>query len=152
MNYIILYNSFDLYNRAFDAYINYNNSEKIDWYREIEKREKYLNDGYPTPGVFPCIVEKSTKRIFNEASSLNQAEEYFTRQQLKDYPNITPAGADWSLIRKLRNILLNETDWTQSPDSPISNRQAWADYRQELRDITKNFANPQDVVWPPKPA
>lgn len=51
-------------------------------------------------------------------------------------------------IRKIRNMLLAESDWTQMPDSPLSeeNKQAWATYRQALRDM--DLANP---VWPQKP-
>jgi len=35
-----------------------------------------------------------------------------------------------------RNRLLAASDWTQTPDSPLSEkeRKAWADYRQKLRD------------------
>lgn len=37
---------------------------------------------------------------------------------------------------------LKQTDWTQLPDAPV-NAQAWASYRQELRDLptASDFAN-----------
>jgi len=40
-------------------------------------------------------------------------------------------------LRKLRNALLRESDWTQFNDSPLTTneKQAWAAYRQELRDL-----------------
>lgn len=57
-------------------------------------------------------------------------------------------------IRIKRNKLLSASDYTQSSDYPISDekRQEWADYRQQLRDITETFAgNYKNVVWPTKP-
>ena len=56
-----------------------------------------------------------------------------------------------SFIRSLRNAKLEQSDWTQIPDSNCVNKQAWAEYRQKLRDITKTFAKPEDVIWPVKP-
>lgn len=58
----------------------------------------------------------------------------------------------WINIRSQRNIYLNETDWTQMNDSPLSQtkKEEWKLYRQSLRDITK-FDNPDHVIWPEKP-
>ncbi|MDA7745069.1 phage tail assembly chaperone [bacterium] len=50
--------------------------------------------------------------------------------------------AFYELIDK-RNATLKETDWTQMPDSPlpVSEKQKWAEYRQDLRDYGNNLAN-----------
>lgn len=55
-------------------------------------------------------------------------------------------------VRKERNKLLLESDWTQIADSPLnqSQKDSWAQYRQQLRDITKQQEFP-NVVWPNKP-
>ena len=39
-------------------------------------------------------------------------------------------------MRMERDILLAQSDWTQMPDSPLTDakKQEWADYRQSLRD------------------
>ena len=50
-----------------------------------------------------------------------------------------------------RNRILYETDWTQMPDVPLANKAAWATYRQELRDITKQTGYPAEIVWPTPP-
>ena len=44
-------------------------------------------------------------------------------------------------LRKIRNALLRESDWTQVNDSPLTDeqKQAWATYRQILRDLPANF-------------
>ena len=56
-------------------------------------------------------------------------------------------------MRSYRDNLLSACDWTQVPDSPLTDakKAEWATYRQALRDLpstTTDFANP---VWPTKP-
>jgi hypothetical protein len=53
-------------------------------------------------------------------------------------------------VRDDRNKRLAECDWTQLPDSP-ADHEAWAAYRQELRDVTAQEGFPWDVVWPETP-
>ena len=56
----------------------------------------------------------------------------------------------------LRGSLLEASDWTQLPDSPLSDskKAEWATYRQALRDITthSNWPNLEDSDWPTKPS
>ena len=60
-------------------------------------------------------------------------------------------------IRGRRNIYLSRCDWTRMDDNGLDDddREIWAIYRQELRDITKNLdtniQNVNDVVWPESP-
>jgi len=44
-------------------------------------------------------------------------------------------------IRNIRNSLLSSSDWTQVSDNNLSEieKQEWAAYRQELRDITESL-------------
>lgn len=53
-------------------------------------------------------------------------------------------------IRAQRNALLQQSDWTQVADAPVDT-QAWATYRQALRDITEQAGFPDNVSWPDKP-
>jgi hypothetical protein len=53
-------------------------------------------------------------------------------------------------VRQQRNELLSACDWTQLPDSP-ADHEAWAAYRQELRDVTAQEGFPWDVTWPEAP-
>ena len=55
-----------------------------------------------------------------------------------------------------RTILLQDSDWTQTSDSPLSDskKAEWVSYRQALRDLTDNVAgltDIDDVVWPTQP-
>lgn len=60
----------------------------------------------------------------------------------------------WELVRAERDRRIAATDYTQMPDSPLSTeqRQAFADYRQALRDIPQDHASPDAVAWPEPPA
>jgi hypothetical protein len=61
-----------------------------------------------------------------------------------------PVIITWEMIRDDRNKLLSSSDYTQVPDFP-GDKEAWAVYRQELRDITDKFDSPEQVTWPIKP-
>jgi hypothetical protein len=77
--------------------------------------------------------------------------------ETKKLKKLTPPTQDIAgLIRQQRIGLLASSDWTQSPDSPLSPelKQAWAAYRQALRDLPDEQANVNsinDVVWPTQP-
>lgn len=57
----------------------------------------------------------------------------------------------WVEVKSQRNLLLQGSDWTQVPDSPVDSV-AWATYRQELRDLPDNTTDPREVVWPTPPS
>jgi hypothetical protein len=58
-------------------------------------------------------------------------------------------------IRNLRGFLLQNSDWTQLPDSPLTSekRTEWAEYRQQLRDMPDTFGDVTSLaeVIPPTP-
>ena len=56
-------------------------------------------------------------------------------------------------VRKMRNGLLAESDWTQLPDSPLtlSEKLEWKVYRQALRDLLNDITDWTSVVWPTPP-
>lgn len=55
-----------------------------------------------------------------------------------------------TVIRSKRNLLLAETDYLLMPDYPISQEylEKVKEYRQQLRDITKQDEFPKDVTFP----
>jgi hypothetical protein len=59
----------------------------------------------------------------------------------------------WDDVRAERDSLLSASDWTQVTDAPLtaSEKAAWADYRQALRDVPQDFDSPNDVIWPEAP-
>jgi len=59
-------------------------------------------------------------------------------------------GLQLEQLRQRRNQLLTETDWWVFPDSPDATAEQLA-YRQALRDLPANTADPANPVWPTKP-
>lgn len=63
-----------------------------------------------------------------------------------------PPEPDYAEIaRQERNAKLAACDWTQLADSPVD-KEAWAQYRQALRDLPQQENFPLDIVWPQEPA
>jgi Phage tail assembly chaperone protein len=100
--------------------------------------------------------------VHTEAGSLN----YYDGQKIVPMPP-KPVGdykfnyytkeweQDLALIEakaiSKRDQLLVESDYTQLPDVPVVNKEAWAVYRQELRDLPQTTGWPTDIQWPTKP-
>jgi len=59
----------------------------------------------------------------------------------------------WTALRTERNRRLAASDWTQLVDSHLSQekKDAWAAYRQELRDLPDELVDPLVVEWPLDP-
>ena len=85
---------------------------------------------------FPDGYEKPPKEEF-EASLQKLIEEH-----------------KWKDFRQERNRRLAEVDWIFSTDYHIPDqmRDEWTRYRQALRDLPSVTTDPENPVWPEKPA
>lgn len=56
-------------------------------------------------------------------------------------------------VRAQRDSLLAACDWTQMPDSPLSEKEkaAYQAYRQALRDVPQQEGFPETISWPEEP-
>jgi len=54
-------------------------------------------------------------------------------------------------VRTKRNQLLQESDWAMVSDA-TTDKEAWAAYRQMLRDFPAQNADPKKIVFPTRPA
>ena len=95
------------------------------------------------PGVGrTCTIDGNVLTItMEEGSSLTQAE---VEAEIA-------ANGGFIELRRQRNRLLNASDWTQASDVTLGNKAAWATYRQALRDLPANTADPENPTWPTKP-
>jgi len=102
-----------------------------------------------------CYVEDGQVIPIPEAPSENHLFDYKTKTFYESVPlsvdqmDSQAISEMWARVRMKRNTLLAGSDWTQMPDSPLSEetKAAWATYRQALRDITLQ-ANLTDQDWP----
>jgi len=70
-------------------------------------------------------------------------------QEVTDWVLETEAKAQQ--VRRQRDNRLAASDWTQVSDAPVD-KQAWAVYRQALRDVSDQAGFPNQITWPLKPA
>ena len=57
----------------------------------------------------------------------------------------------WEQIKLWRNAELAKTDFTQLPDAPVD-KEAWAEYRQALRDLPARGGLADDAEFPERPS
>ena len=94
--------------------------------------------------------------VFVWESSVTQP---FTLSQLETKADELWVAEAAIRLRKERDILLKECDWTQGEDVPAAIKSAWTTYRQALRDLQSNTSNPtinndgtlSGIAWPTKP-
>jgi hypothetical protein len=66
-----------------------------------------------------------------------------------DFPDATP-DQKWEQIRLWRNAELVATDWAMISDAP-TDKEAWAGYRQALRDLPAQGGLADAAVFPVRP-
>lgn len=81
-----------------------------------------------------------------ECPSPNHVFNYITKQWFDPRTSET----QWPVVRAERDRRLLASDWTQLPDVPLATKEAWATYRQALRDITLQ-SDPFNIIWPEPP-
>jgi hypothetical protein len=89
----------------------------------------------------------------------------YTKPEVEEYQNIiwdsenlkyviidTPDEYLYGLIRNQRNERLKECDWTQFPDTSLTENEVseWKIYRQKLRDFPNIVVDPKtnNIPWP----
>ena len=58
-------------------------------------------------------------------------------------------ASKWARIRLKRDQLLAASDWMANSDVTMSD--AWATYREALRDLPSTESDPDDIVFPTEP-
>ena len=89
---------------------------------------------------FESDVSLGDTKVYPDVASVrSKAQEYATQQC-------------WHDVRKLRNIELEKSDYIASVamETGVGVSTAWRNYRQELRDITKQ-SDVNNIVWPTHP-
>lgn len=119
---------------------NYNSkTHEISW-DYIKKNWKITE--IPTP-------ENTTKPEFSQFQTEEDYEIVWNKEILNwEFKR----KINWNYIRKQRDFLLKQSDWSAFPDAnPKPSKEAWLNYRQALRDVPQNFSNPEEVIWPLPP-
>ena len=139
------------------------NIHAVQWYDtwgEIEYIDGSPNKRIEELGIFEQAVldfNNEKERIDTELEALNKENE---EKKILEELALEVARNYWKEFRNIRDSLLSRCDWTQSPDSPLTEekKDEWATYRQILRDLPVIISDPKPMVndlnhenWPTKP-
>ena len=111
---------------------------KYCWTDENHRAVRVIEDSIPLDDQVPRIItdrDPDWAKLPFEDVQLAPIDDYLLLQR----------------VRKKRNLLLQESDWTQLIDAPVD-RETWAGYRQALRDLPQQEGFPGEVVWPVVPS
>lgn len=116
----------------------------------------YAGDGAPSENVIDSELSVHPNCLYVDGGkltgkpqppSIHHVFDYATKQWVD--PRTTET--EWPVVRAERDRRLLASDWTQLPDVPLATKEAWAVYRQALRDITLQ-PDPFSIAWPTPPA
>jgi hypothetical protein len=62
------------------------------------------------------------------------------------------SAKQWTQVRAQRDALLTSSDWTQLPDSPVTDKAPWVAYRTALRQVPDTQSDPFNITWPTPPS
>ena len=114
-------------------------------FKTIVGDAKILN---PTNGSYVIEVEDDFEYIgFN----VRHVDGEVVKEPEDDSMLPTKKDVDLDNLRRERNRLIADTDWTQNEDIPQQTRDIWKPYRQSLRDITEQYKNLEEAVFPTLP-
>jgi hypothetical protein len=94
------------------------------------------------------------KLVFDCATALATTAELTTAElDQVEADQAAELEAQWARFRSERDRRLVACDWTQLPDTPHPPGEfdAWAAYRQELRDLPAETVDPANPDWPAPP-
>ena len=114
-------------------------------YLEGDELDNYIRGFVPTWHIERS--ENIKKGISNSDYILNLVEKEDTQDnQQKPIIDVNDFYAQ-------RRVYLASSDWVMLEDSPYSEKkkQEWKEYRQSLRDMTKNQEITTDIIWPKMP-
>ena len=92
------------------------------------------------------VIHDGNRSIPVDPNNMDYVEILASEVDIDDY--VAPTKT-WVEIRGERDALLNASDWMAMSDRTITDSQA--SYRQTLRDIPADYADPALVVWPTIP-
>lgn len=130
---------------------------------EGDIRLRFSNTSFATPFTAPegyAPVQPVARPVTDHTLNVTEATPENSNGVWTQKWNITAAtsneitartAAKAAEVRAERGKKLAACDWTQIADSPVTNKAAWIQYRQDLRDISKQASFPWSVVWPVSP-
>lgn len=126
------------------------------WEPSFGKKERWViskfdvedNEYVPDEDISQALESRESQDLFgNPCTEYKFAAEF--EVQIEDLGD----SLAWEELRRTRDLLLSNCDFTQLADAPLSSQEKsdWATYRQALRDLPANTVDPNNPSWPTKP-
>lgn len=109
---------------------------------------------HPVLNFFSQNKDNLFNWFLDQENMLNKPSDYHTYDTVSHSWVISEENNELLLaanVRKQRDKLLADTDWTQLNDIPQETKDKWSQYRQSLRDISLQSGFPTNVSFPSKP-
>ena len=97
--------------------------------------------------MYPNFAFKVDK--YNNITWIDEITNKPTQEQIQAKIAELKAAEPLRLLREERDRRLASTDWRATIDYPGDDQTAWLEYRQALRDVTKQ--DPNNITWPEEP-
>ena len=118
----------------------------------VSKRDVLDSDGNK-------IVDVPAHKVTDEDGNETDVAETYIQSHFVGQDDTKDArllADEWTLIRRERDRLLVESDWTQANDTPLASGKVteWGTYRTSLRDLPSDQSSKtkySDITWPTKP-
>lgn len=116
------------------------------FYTAFYSTDVWKEEDIPKENCIEISREEWQEALSGEYKVVNGAHTYNTE------PVSIPVEQLYESLRRQRNKLLLESDWTQLADAPLTSdkKQEWATYRQALRDLP-NTVDINNIVYPTAP-
>ena len=109
-------------------------------------KDELKDAGFTGPYIKPSY-DMDKQRVYWDRENLK-----YIVENLPNPPEETEEQK-WEYIRNKRNLLLQQSDWTQLLDSQLDSEivEEYKIYRQSLRNIPQIYVNADDVIWKEQP-
>lgn len=110
----------------------------------------------PTHGYLIADIDPSQTNFFVKNGAIatrpEKPKDYYWWNGTEWLPDLDMASTE---AKNKRDELLLQSDWTELQGAQhrmgVNLFMRWQDYRQALRDITKQSGFPLNIIWPEKP-
>jgi hypothetical protein len=127
----------------------------------VQERLNQLGD-YQADGVYNIkyyASKRDAEEIKDNEGNSHDPKQYVSSHFVADddAKDARLLAEEWTRIRRERDRLLTNSDWTQSSDTALASAKVteWATYRTKLRTLPADQSAETtyaDITWPPQPS
>lgn len=119
-----------------------------DDYLFFNDNYKLIIDNVPLYNRKTQVLEKNAPHLWTENEKTVEVT-YNIRNKTQDEID-ADISKEWDIVKKLRNEKLTKLDPAVfiAVENGFTLSQEFKTYRQQLRDVTEDFTDPYEVVWP----